>query len=361
MSSVRFVVRPVIILVLLLVACGLAGCTGAGGHEATVTVLGSWTGTEEDGFLAMVRGFEHEYDNRIQVNYIGTRDAPAVLANDLKNGDLPDLAVLATPGVMHQYAAEGALRPDQRGVEPANHEPAVRLELAATHAGNWRTGSKAYYAIIVKAALKSVIWYDPNQFPASYRKALTSNNLTWNQLMGVTEHLAAAGVTPWCIGMADSSNSGWPGTDWIEDIVLHQSGLEVYDRWVDGKLAWTSAPITQAFQAFGQVAVSAVTRGLVHGGTPSELETSYATVGQPMFYSSTGLLPRPRRFIHHRLLRSTTGSDPQTPASSRSPAPTSASSCSPRSHPRTRTTSKSPVICSACSTTLRRHEHSSLT
>jgi alpha-glucoside transport system substrate-binding protein len=95
----------------LLTACGLSGCTAAAAKETSVTVLGSWTGAEEDGFLAMVHGFEAKYGDRIQVNYTGTRDAPAVLANDLQNGHPPDLAVLATPGVMHQYAAAGTLVP----------------------------------------------------------------------------------------------------------------------------------------------------------------------------------------------------------------------------------------------------------
>jgi alpha-glucoside transport system substrate-binding protein len=85
--------------------------------------------------------------------------------------------------------------------------------------------------------------------------------------------------------MADSSNSGWPGTDWIEDIVLHQSGLQVYDQWVAGNLPWTSAPITRARQAFGQVAA---TPGLVPGGTPAELATDFGTVGQSMFTRPSG-------------------------------------------------------------------------
>jgi alpha-glucoside transport system substrate-binding protein len=265
----------------LLLACGLSGCTRTPGTEAAVSVLGSWTGSEQDGFLAMVHGFEIKYG--IRVNYTGTRDAPAVLANDLKNGHPPDLAVVATPGVMHQYAAEGTLVP----IDGALDLPTMNRQYGSSWLqlmqATGPSGTKGYYAIIVKAALKSVIWYNPGQFPARYLDLLRSPSLTWNQLTSVTEDLAAAGPAPWCIGMADSSNSGWPGTDWIEDIVLHQSGLQVYDKWVAGTLPWTSAPITQAWQTFG-----AGTLGLVHGGTPSELATGYGTVGESMFTSPPG-------------------------------------------------------------------------
>ena len=61
--------------------------------------------------------------------------------------------------------------------------------------------------------------------------------------------------------------------------------MQVYDEWVAGTLPWTSAPITQAWQAFGQVAARA---GHVYGGTPSELATAFGTVGQSMFTSPPG-------------------------------------------------------------------------
>ena len=276
--------RTVLALVLL-AASGLAGCSGAGaaGGQPVVTVLGSWTGDEESGFLAMVAGFERRYG--IQVDYTGTRDADAVLASDLKDGNPPDLAVLATPGELRQDAADGTLAPIDRALDPHSmtrqYGPGwlALMQAAGPH------GARHYYAIIVKAALKSVIWYDPRQFPARYLGVLTSPGLTWSQLMSLTARLRAAGTPPWCMGMQDSSSSGWPGTDWIEDIVLHQSGPQVYDRWVAGTLPWTSALITRAWQTFGQVAGAA---GIVRGGTKAELVTSYAVAGQPMFTSPPG-------------------------------------------------------------------------
>ena len=43
----------------------------------------------------------------------------------------------------------------------------------------------------------------------------------------------------WCIGLESGAASGWPGTDWIEDIVLRQAGPDVYDQWWQGKTKWT--------------------------------------------------------------------------------------------------------------------------
>jgi alpha-glucoside transport system substrate-binding protein len=317
-STVRLVLRPLILV--LLVAGGLGGCTQAVAQGATVTVLGSWTGAEKDGFMAMVDGFERSVDNRIHVIYTGIPDAQAVLDNEVENGDQPDLAVLATPGVMHQYAAEGKLLP----IDGALNQQAMESQyssgwLQLMHATG-PSSKRAYYAIIVKAALKSVIWYDPSQFPPGYRGLLTSDDLTWNQLVSLTAHLPATGATPWCIGMAAGSNSGWPGTDWIEDIVLHQSGLQTYDQWVRGQLPWDSPPIMQAFQTFGQVAANPKV-------VPSELATPaaggaalppYRTVGQALFTTPPGCyLDHEASFITDFYAQDTLGS----PNSGRHPRP----------------------------------------
>jgi alpha-glucoside transport system substrate-binding protein len=270
---------------LLVAALALAGCGDPAGAATgtTVTVLGTWTGDEQSGFEAMVSGFEQKYG--IRVDYTGTRDSSAVLTSDLEDGNPPDLAVLSTPGQLSQYAAAGTLIPLDDALASAR--------LASQYGPGWLrlmqeagpAGARHYYAIIVKAALKSVIWYDPRQLPASDLAVLTSPHLTWGQLMGLSSSLAAGGTTPWCIGMEDSSSSGWPGTDWIEDILLHQSGPAAYDRWIAGTLPWTSAPVEQAWRTFGQIAN---TPGMVHGGTRAELLTNYGLAGQPMFDSPPG-------------------------------------------------------------------------
>jgi alpha-glucoside transport system substrate-binding protein len=277
------VIRGVLALMLVVAGCALCGC---GGTSATgvITVLGSWTGEEQAGFLAMVSGFERQYPG-IQVQYNGTRDASAVLASDLKNGNPPDLAVLATPGELRQYAADGSLVPIDQALSSAG--------LTGEYGPGWLklmqaagpSGAAHSYAIIVKAALKSVIWYDPRKLPARDVALLTSSRLSWAQLTALAGGLGAGGTAPWCMGLEDSSSSGWPGTDWIEDILLHQSGPQAYDSWVAGTLPWESAPVVKAWQAFGQIANTA---GQVDGGTRAELLTNYGTAGQPMFNSPPG-------------------------------------------------------------------------
>jgi len=51
--------------------------------------------------------------------------------------------------------------------------------------------------------------------------------------------------------------SGWPGTDWVEDVLLHQVGPDTYRQWAAGRVAWTSPVVRRAWQTWG--AMTAVT------------------------------------------------------------------------------------------------------
>ncbi|MGA4539171.1 ABC transporter substrate-binding protein [Uniformispora flossi] len=246
------------------------GCGGSGG-STTVTVLGTWTGAEAEAFEHVVAPFER--DTGIVVRYEGTRDVDAVLAARVDQGTPPDLAALSTPGDLIDYARTGR-------IVPLDTIP----ELAATdgsYAADWRTLGRVdgrRVAVVVKAALKGLLWYDPKTFAAHNLKPPA----TASEVASAARALSAAGIQPWCFGLASSSASGWPGTDWIENLVLTRSGPQVYDRWVTGELAWTSPEISSAWQAWGDL----LTAG--SGGPMASLLTSYDQAG-------TGLVASPPR------------------------------------------------------------------
>jgi alpha-glucoside transport system substrate-binding protein len=87
-------------------------------------------------------------------------------------------------------------------------------------------------------------------------------------------------ATPWCLALADPPSSGWPGTDWIEDILLHQSGPAVYNAWAQGKKAWSSPEVTAAWQSWGEIVAAP---HQVYGGSTTALLTGYGSGDYPMF------------------------------------------------------------------------------
>jgi alpha-glucoside transport system substrate-binding protein len=87
------------------------------------------------------------------------------------------------------------------------------------------------------------------------------------------------------MGFEDDEGSGWPGTDWIEALVLRRGGLDAYDRWTVHQIPFTSPTIRQAMQDFGDIAFGA---GFVQGGPGAIAGTNRKTAVEPMVSSPPG-------------------------------------------------------------------------
>ncbi len=254
-----------ICLTLLLASVWLPSCS-EGDTAGTVTVFGPWTGSEQDSFLAMVRPFEVR--TGIRVRYEGARDLDAVVTSRLQNGTPPDLVALSTRGELLDLSARGALLSLDSVLEP---------QMAKQYGSEWlRLGQDKgkQKAIFVKVALKGLVWYSPTSFQAAGYQPPAD----WTSLADLTHRIQAAGDRPWCLGLESSSTSGWPGTDWVEDILLHQAGPEFYRRWSQGQLEWTSQKVKQAWETWGKIINDSVA-----GGPLGVLLTNFGNVGNGMF------------------------------------------------------------------------------
>jgi alpha-glucoside transport system substrate-binding protein len=253
-----------LLLTALLAAAGLTGCAEVGDHP-TVTILGSWTGAEEESFEAVLAAFEAEED--IEVDYSGTRALGQVLRSEVQQGTPPDLAVLPSPGELANYARDGYLQPLDDVLGPQADEYSdqwVELERAATD---------RRYGVAVKADLKGTIWFNPKRLPEP--RPRTEAELS--AFLG-----SIGGVAPWCMGMGATPDSGWPGTDWVENILLQQAGPDVYRQWAAGQLKWGSEPVRRAWRTWGELAV--------RGGAKSVLLTDFTDAGRGLFAEPAGCL-----------------------------------------------------------------------
>ncbi len=249
--------------------------TDAGGQiGGSVSVIGTWGGAEQDAFLAMVAPFEAQ--TGVKVEYTGTRDLNAVLTTGVASGILPDLAGLPGPGQLQEFAKRGALKPLDDVLDIATYKSETSPGFV-----DLGTVDGQVYGVFIKAAVKGLIWYNP--------KVYTGGTPTsWDDLNAKAAAAASGDMSPWCVGLESGAASGWPGTDWIEDFVIRQSGPDVYDAWVAGTQKWTSPEIKSAFDAFGDVLDAS------HGGSGYVLNTNFGSAANPMFADPPGCL------FHHQ-------------------------------------------------------------
>ncbi len=87
--------------------------------------------------------------------------------------------------------------------------------------------------------MKSFVWYSPKAFAAAGYTVPT----TWDELMALSDKIAATGKKPWCAGIGSGDATGWPATDWLEDVVLRQAGPDVYEQWVNHEIPFNDPQI----------------------------------------------------------------------------------------------------------------------
>jgi alpha-glucoside transport system substrate-binding protein len=230
----------------------------------TVEVLGVWGSSELDSFNAMIAPWKQQ--NNANVNFTGTRDLTAILTTRIQAGNPPDIAILPNPGLMKQYANAGKLKAldtmlDMNTIKQQYPQSWVDLG----------TVNGKYYALFIKAANKSMVWYNPSVFNTNGWKTPS----TWDEMITLSNQIVSAGKTPgypWAMGVENGAASGWAGTDWIAQIFLEQNGGDAYDQWITHQIPWTDPRVKAAWQAWGTIVN---TQGYVPGGSTTVAATNF--------------------------------------------------------------------------------------
>ena len=84
------------------------------------------------------------------------------------------------------------------------------------------SGASNLYGFFYKVDVKSLVWYVPENFEdAGYEVPETMEDL-----LALSAQIVEDGETPWCIGLGSGAATGWPATDWVEDIMLRKEGTD---------------------------------------------------------------------------------------------------------------------------------------
>ncbi len=183
---------------------------GAFAKDGVVTVMGVWGGQELEAFMKVTEAFTAK--TGIEVQFEGTRDLPTLLQTRIAAGNPPDIASIQGPGMMQAYVDQGALV-NLNNVLDTN---VLKEDLGGPAWIELGTYQDGLYAVTISADIKSLVWYRPDQFAAKGYEIPA----TWAEMEALMEQMVANGDTPWAMGIESGAASGWPATDWIEDIML---------------------------------------------------------------------------------------------------------------------------------------------
>ncbi|WPF82567.1 ABC transporter substrate-binding protein [Sanguibacter sp. 4.1] len=181
----------------------------------------------------------------VEIAYEGSREFEAQLPVRLTAGNAPDIAYIPQPGFLKSLVADfpDAVMPaPQAVIDNAN-------EYYTEDWVNYGSVDGTLYATPLGANVKSFVWYSPSEFEASGYEIPT----TLDELMALTQQIADEGKIPWCAGIESGDATGWPATDFLEDMVLRTAGPEVYDQWVTHEIPFDDPAIVEALGAAGDI------------------------------------------------------------------------------------------------------------
>lgn len=211
-----------------------------------VTVAGPWLNPEDDIFRSTLLYFSHA--TGAEVVYTGSDSFEQQIVVDVEGGSAPNIAVFPQPGLAAVLASEGSLSP--LGEDTASW---VRDNYAAGQSwvdlGTYpdAEGNDQMYGFFFNVNVKSLVWYNPENFEDAGYEVPDS----MEGLKALTEQIVADGETPWCIGLGSGAATGWPATDWVEDMMLRTQSPEVYDQWTTNEIPFDDPRVVAAIEEFG--------------------------------------------------------------------------------------------------------------
>ena len=290
MRRLRLIV-PFAALLLVAAACANDDDGGGGGGDGAtpateentgnVNVLNALSAEEGEALQTLV-------DDQInpEVDYAVEIEASDQFEEQFQiraEGGTLDVTLTPQPGaVIDQAAAGNAISMEDLGFDIA--------ELEATFGEYYMSLGEfegEHYGFPTNASYKSMIWYPKDDFDAAGYEVPT----TWDDLIALSDQIVADGSTPWCVGFESGTATGWPATDWMEDIMLKTAGVDTYQQWATHGIPFNDPAVVEAGEMFGQMMF---TEGYVLGGAENTPSLAFGEAPLPMFDNP------PKCWLHHQ-------------------------------------------------------------
>jgi alpha-glucoside transport system substrate-binding protein len=289
MKKVVLILFALILVSTLTFASGNGDATGSstdvtdqGVSGTVVTMAGPFVDNDAIKFEESVRAFEER--TGIDIQYEGSKEFEASIAIRVEGGSPPDIVDFPQPGLLETFVNKGYVIDlnntlDMEAVRSNYIQSWLDMATMESPDGEIMAG------VWGRVNAKSLVWYNKKEFDAAGYQVPE----TWEELEALQTTIMADGDTPWAIGIESGAATGWPATDWLEEMMLRTTSLENYDRWVAGNLKFDSPEVRTAIGAMSDIWF---TDGMVYGGRRGIATTSFGDAPKVMFESP------PKAWLH---------------------------------------------------------------
>jgi alpha-glucoside transport system substrate-binding protein len=249
------------------------------GNEGTkVTLFTSVLPPEQQRYEDAWKPFED--CTGIDIVYEGSDQFEAQLPTRIAGGNAPDLAWIPQPGLLAKLVSQGGPVAAPQGVSDnvdKYFNPAWKA---------YGSVDGTLYGAPNSSNMKSFVWYSPKVFADKGYTVPT----TWDDMFKLSDQMVKDGIKPWCGGIESGGATGWPATDWLEQVVLRQQGGDVYDQWVAHTVKFDSPEITKAMDTIAGWMKNPDYVNAGFGNVQTIATTAFQDAGKPILDGKCGML-----------------------------------------------------------------------
>ena len=250
------------------------GGGGDGGDDGVVDILATTDPLVFDGLKAKI---EEEADAAgIDVNVERVDNINQLILTRIQANDPPDIAVIPQPGVIKQIVDRGKAVELTDDIVPAD---AIADMTPGTLEAGQIDGKQ--YGLMISMNVKSLVFYNKQAWDKAGYKAPES----LEELTALAEQIKSDGGTPWCFGIESGAATGWPVTDWFEDLIMRFGGADVYQQWVEHEVPFDSEVVREAAD---YLETNVLAEGNVPGGRGSISSVAFGDAEDTMWEDDPG-------------------------------------------------------------------------
>jgi len=249
-----------------------------------VTMYGPFVDADEVKFNESIKDFVAK--TGIQIAYEGSKEFEGTIAVRVNGGNAPDIADFPQPGLLKGFVKDGKVIDvksflSDEYMKKQYNQSWLDMATMPGKSGDVMAG------VWARSSVKSLVWYNKKAF----KDAGYTIPKTWEELIKLSDQIAKDGDPAWSIGIESGAATGWPATDWVEDIMLRTTSPENYDKWVNGELPFTDEIVKNAVKKMTEIWFNP---DYVYGGRKSIATTSFGDAVNPLFDNP------PKAYLHRQ-------------------------------------------------------------
>ena len=201
-------------------------------------------------YFPQIEYFEDELDLiskdlNVKIRYVPFSDIESEIIRGINTEEF-DLAIIPNPQGVVNLGERGYLHSVSTalGDEVLTQNYSKHLQEITTSQKD-----KINYGVLFRLIPNSLIWYDVDK----YERLGSPNFESFEDMISFTKQYSSFDNPLWCMDIESGASTGWIATNWLEDLILHEYGPDIYDDWFKQIITSQNNEITLSILNIGKL------------------------------------------------------------------------------------------------------------